>query len=132
MRAVTQVRLGVDLSTFGPTLTRRGCETGSHDVFYDVPISPPSGEPQAESSYTDGSGALFSMYLDRAEEEDRRVAERWKGDADGILVFVRSCYRPRGHDADTLLQTGLFSATVASFLVGTYQSLQPNPQATST
>jgi hypothetical protein len=60
------------------------------DVFYDfenVPTS--SGEPQAESSYTDGSGALFSMYLDRAEEEDRRVAESWKGDADGILVFVR-------------------------------------------
>ncbi|KAH9170361.1 hypothetical protein EDB89DRAFT_1853569, partial [Lactarius sanguifluus] len=54
------------------------------------------------------------MYLDRAEEEDRRVAERWKGDADGILVF-----------------TGLFSATVAGFLVGTYQSLQPNLQATS-
>ena len=71
----------------------RGREAGSHDVFYDcenVPSSVPSGEPQGESSYTDGSGALFSMYLDRAEEEDRRVAERWKGDADGILVFVRS------------------------------------------
>ena len=67
-------------------------ETESNDVFYDfenVPL-PTSGEPQAESSYTDGSGALFSMYLDRAEEEDRKVAESWKGDADGILVFVRS------------------------------------------
>ena len=30
------------------------------------------------------------MYLDRAEEEDKKAAERWKGDADGILVFVRS------------------------------------------
>jgi hypothetical protein len=29
------------------------------------------------------------MYLDRAEEEDKKAAERWKGDADGILVFVR-------------------------------------------
>ncbi|KAI0306828.1 hypothetical protein B0F90DRAFT_1622478, partial [Multifurca ochricompacta] len=57
---------------------------------------------------------LFSMYLDRAEEEDKKVVERWKGDADGILVF-----------------TGLFSATVAAFLVGTYQNLQPNPQDTS-
>ncbi|KAH9056366.1 hypothetical protein EDB87DRAFT_1687585 [Lactarius vividus] len=92
-------------------------DTGSHDIFYDfenVPLPASSGESQAESSYTDGSGALFTMYLDRAEEEDRRVAERWKGDADGILVF-----------------TGLFSATVAGFLVGTYQSLQPNLQATS-
>ena len=31
-----------------------------------------------------------------------------------------------------LLQTGLFSATVAAFLVGTYPSLQPNPQDNST
>jgi hypothetical protein len=30
-----------------------------------------------------------------------------------------------------LLQTGLFSATVAAFLAGTYQSLQPNPQDSS-
>lgn len=57
-----------------------------------------SGEPQAESNYTDGSGALFSMYLDRAEEEDKKAAERWKGDADGILVFVR----PRGNNLVTL------------------------------
>ncbi|KAF8489458.1 hypothetical protein F5888DRAFT_1622009, partial [Russula emetica] len=51
------------------------------------------------------------MYLNRAEEEDKKAAERWKGDADGILVF-----------------TGLFSATVAAFLVGTYPSLQPSAQ----
>jgi hypothetical protein len=65
---------------------------GTQDFFYDVESSPlpaPSGESQAESNYTDGSGALFSMYLNRAEEEDNKAAERWKGDADGILVFVR-------------------------------------------
>ena len=28
------------------------------------------------------------MYLDRAIEEDRRMVESWKGDADGMLVFV--------------------------------------------
>jgi hypothetical protein len=64
----------------------------SQDIFYDVedvPLPASTGEPQAESNYTDGSGALFSMYLDRAEEEDKKAAERWKGDADGILVFVR-------------------------------------------
>jgi hypothetical protein len=28
------------------------------------------------------------MYLERAEEEDIKMAESWKGDADGMLVFV--------------------------------------------
>ncbi len=28
------------------------------------------------------------MYLERAEEEDKKMAENWKGDAEGILVFV--------------------------------------------
>lgn len=70
-------------------------EVGLQDLFYDVespPLPASSGEPQAESNYTDGSGALFSMYLNRAEEEDKKAAERWKGDADGILVFV-SCFK---------------------------------------
>ena len=29
------------------------------------------------------------MYLDMAEEEDIKLAESWKADADGILIFVR-------------------------------------------
>jgi hypothetical protein len=29
------------------------------------------------------------MYLDRAEEEDKKSTDSWKGDADGLLVFVR-------------------------------------------
>ena len=70
-------------------------QKATQDFFYDVenpPLPAPSGESQAETNYTDGSGALFSMYLNRAEEEDKKAAERWKGDADGILVFVR-CWR---------------------------------------
>ena len=31
------------------------------------------------------------MYIEMAEEEDKKMAESWKADADGILVFVRSC-----------------------------------------
>ena len=37
---------------------------------------------------SDGSEALFSMYLDRTITEDREMVESWKGDADKILVFV--------------------------------------------
>lgn len=29
------------------------------------------------------------MYLDRAIEEDTDMVESWKGDAEGMLVFVR-------------------------------------------
>jgi hypothetical protein len=29
------------------------------------------------------------MYLEMAEEEDKKMAESWKADAEGILVFVR-------------------------------------------
>ncbi|KAH9987833.1 hypothetical protein BJV77DRAFT_1024490 [Russula vinacea] len=69
-----------------------GISLSDEGHFYDIenpPLPASGGESQAESNYTDGSGALFSMYLNRAEEEDKKAAERWKGDADGILVFVR-------------------------------------------
>ena len=32
------------------------------------------------------------MYLEMAEEEDKKLAESWKADAEGILVFV--CLHP--------------------------------------
>ena len=28
------------------------------------------------------------MYLQLAEDEDKKMTESWKGDADGILIFV--------------------------------------------
>ncbi|KAI0265913.1 hypothetical protein BC834DRAFT_1032936 [Gloeopeniophorella convolvens] len=45
-----------------------------------------------EGSFTDGSGALFTMYNERAAEEDQKMTESWKGDADGILVFDASAF----------------------------------------
>ena len=42
----------------------------------------------SEAVYSDASGALFSIYLQTADEEDTKMTESWKGDADGILVFV--------------------------------------------
>jgi hypothetical protein len=41
-----------------------------------------------QTSQVDGSGHLFSMYVDVASEKDTDMAKSWKGDADGILVFV--------------------------------------------
>lgn len=88
--------------------------------------------PEVESYPYDSSGPLFSMYLERAEEEDKKMAESWKGDAEGMLVFV-SAFPPQSFaQASTQeLQTGLFSATVATLLSISIQYLQPNSQDTS-
>ncbi|KAH9059834.1 hypothetical protein EDB87DRAFT_1684313 [Lactarius vividus] len=69
------------------------------------------GQDQAQLEEIDGSEALFAMYMERAGKEDREMAERWKADADSILVF-----------------TGLFSATVATAIGLTFPDLKPNPQ----
>jgi len=36
----------------------------------------------------DSSDALWSIYLTEADKQDKEVTESWKGDTDGILVFV--------------------------------------------
>ena len=41
-----------------------------------------------KSSFVDESEAIFSMYLEMAEEEDKKLAEHWQANADGILIFV--------------------------------------------
>ncbi|KAH9010272.1 hypothetical protein EDB85DRAFT_1299187 [Lactarius pseudohatsudake] len=77
------------------------------------PQSAPTQEPRGMSNFVDGSGPIFSMYLEMATEEDK-MAESWKADADGILIF-----------------TGLFSAAVASLISVSIQDIRPNPQDTS-
>lgn len=42
----------------------------------------------ADSNFSDSSGPVFSLYSRIAEEEDDKTAERWKTNADGILIFV--------------------------------------------
>ena len=41
-----------------------------------------------ETTYTDLSGAIFSMYITRAPKSDRANVENWQGGAQSILVFV--------------------------------------------
>ncbi|KAI0032713.1 hypothetical protein K488DRAFT_15422, partial [Vararia minispora EC-137] len=54
---------------------------------------------------------FWSMYLADADKCDKALLENWKGDTDGILIFVGS--------------TGLFAAVVATFVVDSYKTLQP-------
>ncbi|KAI0249966.1 hypothetical protein BJV78DRAFT_1377164 [Lactifluus subvellereus] len=49
------------------------------------------------------------MYLEIAEKKDKEIAERWKADAKGIILF-----------------TGLFSAALAALLTISVQDLRPN------
>ncbi|VDB92622.1 unnamed protein product [Peniophora sp. CBMAI 1063] len=81
------------------------------------------GHPRVSSSASDAFGNVVGSddasalpedkfwlrYLIDASKYDRIQTESWKGDTDGILIF-----------------TGLFAATVAAFLVESYQLLSPN------
>ena len=53
--------------------------------------SAPSQPLQREPSFGDSSGKLFSIYSNVAEDEDKKMVERWQKDADGILIFVSPC-----------------------------------------
>ncbi|KAN0140622.1 hypothetical protein V8E53_001831 [Lactarius tabidus] len=77
---------------------------------------PQSAKQQSglEFDFVDGSGPVFSMCLEMAEEEDTKMAKSWKADADSILVFTRS-----------------FSAAVASLISVSIQDIQQDPQGTS-
>ncbi|KAH9178559.1 hypothetical protein EDB89DRAFT_1927157 [Lactarius sanguifluus] len=81
---------------------------------HDYPQSAQNQTSQEDSNFADGSDHLFTMYNEMSAEEDGKTVERWKGDADGILVF-----------------TGLFSAAVATLVSVTIQDLRPNSQDTS-
>ena len=80
----------------------------------------------------DGSEPLFFMYQEMTEEEDNKMAEVWRKDADGIIIFVSplafftSLHTPRKNHS-----TGLFSAAVAALAAVTVVDLQPNSQDTS-
>jgi hypothetical protein len=42
----------------------------------------------AEGSYGDSSDKIFSVYLSQADKFDKEQSDSWKGDTEGILVFV--------------------------------------------
>ncbi|KAI0290227.1 hypothetical protein BC826DRAFT_885055, partial [Russula brevipes] len=52
----------------------------------------------------------WALYLSQAQKVDKEHCDSWTANTNGVLVF-----------------TGLFSATVASFILVSYQGLQPNP-----
>ncbi|KAN0127564.1 hypothetical protein V8E53_014652, partial [Lactarius tabidus] len=64
------------------------------------PIGQANGDPPEK---------ILGLYLAQAEKSDKENSESWRANTDGVLVF-----------------TGVFSATVAAFIIVSYQSLQPD------
>jgi len=62
----------------------------------------------------DPSAKMWSLSISQFSEHDAAMAERWKNDMDGILIY-----------------TGVFSATVAAFLIDSYKLLKPDPTEVS-
>ncbi len=42
------------------------------------------------AEYSNTAGKVWSVYLNEAEKQDTALAANWKGDAEGILIFVCS------------------------------------------
>jgi len=74
-----------------PQELEKGRERGippHHYVVDGHQDRPRSGINQEESDFQDSSRQLFSMYIEIGEEQDNKTAERWKADAEVILIFV--------------------------------------------
>jgi hypothetical protein len=57
----------------------------------------------AGSDFQDGSRQLFSMYMEFGEKQDKKTAERWKADADVILIFVSPCVAIHENTQSTIM-----------------------------
>ncbi|KAH9954596.1 hypothetical protein BC827DRAFT_956572 [Russula dissimulans] len=72
------------------------------------------GKPEATNgqlNYNDDpSTKMWALCLSHADKHDAEMLDRWKADMDGILIY-----------------TGVFSATVAAFLVDSYKYLNRDP-----
>ncbi|KAI0308600.1 hypothetical protein OF83DRAFT_1180609 [Amylostereum chailletii] len=85
---------------------------GIRCVYVDsnTPTTDSEGKPESEKVLSD---RFWTRYLDINKKYDKEQIEIWKSDAEGILLF-----------------TGLFSATVAAFIVESYKLLEPDPDDT--
>lgn len=70
-----------------------------------APSNPASGDPSTK---------MWLLSISQADKYDAAIAEAWKADMDGILIY-----------------TGVFSATVAAFLIESYKYLKPDPSEVS-
>jgi hypothetical protein len=80
------------------------------------------------TSAVNSSPQIWSICLSHADKFDKALVETWKGDMDGILIFVRFHIHidPFIYLLSHFRQSGLFSAVVTAFLIVSYPALQPD------
>ena len=78
------------------------------------------------TGHEDSENEMWSEYLKIVDEYDKRLTDRWKEDTKGVLVFVSSHARVPVCITMTIRETGLFSTTVASFIIASYPQLSPD------
>ena len=69
---------------------------------------------------------MWTEYLDVVEDYDKRLTDGWKDDANSVLVFVSPHLQVQVFIPMTIGKTGLFSATVAAFIIASYPQLFPD------
>ena len=69
---------------------------------------------------------MWNICLGEVKEEDQRITDGWKEDANGLLVFVSLNLLAFLFISITSLKTGLFSATVGAFVIEFYKKLSPD------
>lgn len=84
------------------------------DAAGEVELGEGARVGRSSSKGSETSGKVWSVYLSEAERQDRALAENWKGDTEGILIF-----------------TGLFAATIAASIIERYKQLSPDSGTTT-
>ena len=89
----------------------------------------PSEMPRMIGDFDDNANAMWSLHLGEAKSHDEARINSLKDDMDGVLIFVRVVFPPPFSYSGlcTVVQAGLFSAALTSFLIDSASSLQVDP-----
>jgi hypothetical protein len=81
--------------------------------------------------FNDNANAMWSLHLGEAKSHDEARIHSLKEDMDSVLIFVRVYIsQPSSFSSPsscTVIQAGLFSATLTSFLIDSVNNLQVDP-----
>lgn len=80
--------------------------------------------PYTEAENEEACGKLWSIYIDEAERYDTRMVESWKGDMDGMLIFVRKSASPPSYNLSYFISVWLVFRESDGF---PYRELQESP-----